>query len=183
MGSRALTLAFLRPAPGDFAENRLTAALSAHGICHVELVFDDGQAFSIVQEGVASLRARTLSNPNYETVTLSVPAAEYQRCLRFCRDAHARQLTFDRLGMYLCLLHPGGCLQRDSLALGRTFCSKIISEALRHAGAREADALEPSDTSPSALYAAVRDSQRRVCHSVRLAQCPLRALPLNRMGA
>jgi hypothetical protein len=182
MGHCPLTLAFLRPPPDeDDIENRLTAALSWHGICHVELVFDGGVAFSIVQDGVAGLRHRTFSNPNYETVTLSASASEYQACLRFCRDAHARQLKFDRVGMYLSALHPGGCLHRDSLALGKTFCSKIITEALRHAGVAEAKGLEPSCTTPSSLYAAVRASQRRMCHSVRLGSLPLRIAPPNRM--
>jgi len=168
MGTRLLTLAFLRPLPDDHIENRLAALLSAHGVCHAELVFDDGTAFSIVQGGTAALRPRTLSNPNYETVTLSVSPAEYAACLRFCRDAEARGLGFDAVGMYLCPVHPG-CLHRASLDTGRTFCSKIITEALQHAGVAEADGLLPSATTPSGLYSAVRASHRRMCHSVRLA--------------
>lgn len=174
MGHRLLTLAFLRPSPDDFLENRLTAAASWHGICHAELVFEDGNAFSIVMNGVAALRPRSLSNPLYETVTLSVPPREYQACLRFCREAHNRALGFDATGMYLCAIHPGACLHRGSLELGKTFCSKIISEALLHAGVAEAEGLVPSCTSPSALYAAVRGSGRRTCHSVRALPQPLR---------
>jgi hypothetical protein len=174
MANRLLTLAFLRPPPDDIFENRLTAAFSTHGICHVELMFDNGAAFSIIQEEkVAALRARTLSNPRYETVTLSVTPAEYQACLAFCKTAHARQLTFDALGMYLCTIHPR-CIQRSSLELGKTFCSKIITEALSHAGVREAQGLVPSATTPSALYAAVRASPRRMCHSIRLGNHPLK---------
>lgn len=174
MANRMLTLGFLRPPPGDILENRLTAAVSPHGICHAELVFENGVAFSIIQEEeVASLRQRTLSNPRYETVTLSVPAAEYHACLSFCKTAHNARLTFDSFGMYLCTVHPG-CMQRSSLELGKTFCSKIITEALSHAGAAEVEGLNPSATTPSSLYAAVRASPRRMCHSVRIGSHPLK---------
>ena len=177
MARRLLTLGFLRPPADDLFENRLTAAVSLYGICHAELVFDDGMAFSIIQEErVASLRARTLSNPCYETVTLSVTPAEYQGCLRFCKEAHAHQLTFDSLGMYLSVVHPG-CMHRSSLELGKTFCSKIITEALLHGGVREAEGLVPSSTTPSGLYGAVHASPRRMCHSVRLAWKDLRPAP------
>jgi hypothetical protein len=167
-GNRLLTLAFLRPLPEDPLENRVAAALSAHGVCHAELVFDDGAAFSIVQGGTAGLRPRTLGNPNYETVTLSVSSGEYAACLRFCQDAQARGLGFDTLGMYMCLVHPR-CMHRASLDTGRTFCSKIITEALQHASVAEAEGLVPSATTPSGLYSAVRGSQRRMCHTVRRA--------------
>ncbi len=166
MNCRLLTLAFLRPALDDHIENRLTAAMSAHGICHTELVFEDGVAFSIVQGSTAGLRARTLSNPNYETVTLSVTAAEYATCLRFCREIHNHALGFDTMGMYLCLFHPG-CFHRNSLDVGKTFCSKVITEALQHACVAEVDGLDPSSTTPSGLYHVIRGSGRRMCHTVR----------------
>lgn len=177
MAYRALTLAFLRPPPDDLFENRLTAAFSRHGICHVELVFDNGTAFSIIQEErVASLRARTMSNPRYETVSLAVTPAEYQACLRFCKEAHAQHLGFDGLGMYLSVVTPA-CVHRPSAQVGKTFCSKIITEALLHAGVREADGLSPSGTTPSGLYDAVRGSARRMCHSVRPLAGSLRPGP------
>ena len=172
MTQRMLTLAVLRPAPDDFLENRVTAAVSRHGVCHAELVFENGAAFSIYQGGVTSLRHRTLSNPNYETVTLSVSPAEYAACLQFCNHSHRQQYAFDTLGMYFAPLHPP-CLSRSSAEVGRTFCSKIIAEALQFARVPEVDCLVPSSSTPSGLYASFIASPRRVCHSLRLPQLRL----------
>jgi hypothetical protein len=167
MAQRMLTLAVLRPPPDDFIENRLTAAVSWNGVCHAELVFDDGLAFSIYQGGVTSLRKRTLSNPNYETVTLAVSPAEYAACLQFCSHSHRQQYTFDTLGMYISMVHPR-CFHRSSAAVGRTFCSKIITEALQFASVPEAGGLVPSAATPSGLYSRFISSPRRMCHSLRL---------------
>lgn len=172
MTQRMLTLAVLRPAPDDFLENRLTAAVSWNGVCHAELVFDHGLAFSIYQGGVTALRTRTLSNPNYETVTLSVSPAEYNACLQFCSHSHRQQYGFDTLGMYFSVVHPH-CFHRSSAAVGRTFCSKIITEALQSAAVPEVDGLVPSAVTPSALYSCFIASPRRMCHSLRLV--PLQA--------
>ena len=175
MTQRMLTLAVLRPAPDDFLDNRLTAAVSWNGVCHAELVFDNGVAFSIYQGGVASLRQRTLSNPNYETVTLSVSPAEYASCLQFCNHSHTQRYTFDTFGMYFALVHPP-CFRRSSAAVGRTFCSKIIAEALQFAAVPEAESLAPSSATPSGLYSCFIASPRRICHSLRLPPHPSGAL-------
>lgn len=167
MGSRTLTLAFLRPLPNDDPINVLTARMSKHGMCHAELVFDCGQAFSIYHGGTAALRHRSLSNPGYETVSLSVPSSEYRAAFQFCTAAHQSGYTFDSVGMYLASVHPGGCAHKSSASLGRTFCSKIITEALQFAGVGEVESLSPSASTPSRLYSAVVDSDRRICHSVR----------------
>jgi hypothetical protein len=169
--NRVLTLAFLRAAPDEEdVVNRVTARLSRHGFHHVELVFDGCMAFSIYHGGGAGFRERTLSNPNYELVPLAVSAAEYRACAQFCANASQKGLGFDSLGMYCAVLHPGcECWpERGSERVGATFCSKIIVEALQFGGVREADGLPPSGTTPSSLYAAVRDSDRRVCDSVRV---------------
>ncbi len=166
---KVLTLAFLRPAPDDPIMNRVTAWFSRHGFCHAELVFDGGLAFSIYSEFPAGLRARTLSNPHYELVPLLVTGGEYRACLHFCRNAGQKGIVFDNVGMVLAQLHPGcGCAERASEHAGRTFCTKIIVEALQFGGVREAEGLSPSATTPSSLYEAVRASERRVCDSVRM---------------
>jgi len=54
--------------------------------------------------------------------------------------------------------------------VGKTFCSKIITEALQFAGSPEVRHLSPSAVTPSRLYEAVKDSERRVCHAVRPLQ-------------
>ena len=167
-----LTLAFLRPSADDKWMNRLTARASRHGICHVELVFDGMMAFSIYHDSTPFLKQRSMSNPGYEFVSLSVSSKEYRAALQFCRSAVAEAYAFDDRGLYLASVHPGGCLDKPSSAVGKTFCSKIITEALQFGDVEEVDHLYPSAVTPSSLYAAVKDSQRRVCHCVKPAKSP-----------
>ena len=167
---RVLTLAFLRPVPGEDRMNDLTARAGEHGMCHAELVFEGGLGFSIQYAEPTRMRQRTFSNPGYEMVSLSVSHMEYSACAQFCSRAVKEAYPFDSWGMYLATVHPGGCSDRPSSAVGRTFCSKIITEALQFAEVPEVAHLSPSAVTPSRLYAAVKDSERRVCHSVRPLQ-------------
>lgn len=165
-----LSLAFLRPPSDDRWMNRLTAGVSKHGVCHVELIFENNLAFSIYHDSTPFLRQRTMSNPNYEFVSLSVSHQEYRAALQFCRSAVAEAYRFDELGMYLSVVHPGSCAHKPSSELGKTFCSKIIVEALQFADVEEVQGMCPSAATPSSLYAAVKNSQRRVCYCVRPVQ-------------
>ena len=167
---RALTLAFLRPPPDDGAMNLLTARASKHGICHTELVFEGGLAFSIYHDQSPFMKQRTMSNPGYELVTLSVSNREYKSAYNFCQSVVAEQYRFDNVGLWLATVHPGGCMHVPSCILGKTFCSKIITEALQFADVAEVNRLSPSATTPSRLYEAVKDSGRRMCHTVRPMQ-------------
>lgn len=167
MAQRAITLAFLRPDPNDWRVNRLIARSNRQGICHAELLFDGGLAFSIYHDTTPFLRWRTMRNPGYELVSLSVSQMEYNSAMQFCRNAVAEAYRFDHLGMYLATLHPGNCMHRASSNIGKTFCSKIIAEALQFADTQEVQGLCPSSVTPCSLYEAVKDSERRVMHSVR----------------
>lgn len=178
----ALTLAFLRPSASDNVMNRLTACASRHGICHVELVFEGGLAFSIYHNTAPFLRQRSMSNPGYEFVSLAVQPREYRAALQFCRSAVADGYAFDNLGLYLSTVHAGACLEKPSSQTGKTFCSKIITEALQFAEVEEVDGLSPSAVTPSSLYAAVRDSQRRVCYCVKPAKSGAQVAAPMRMG-
>jgi hypothetical protein len=163
----ALTLAFLRPPSDDILMNRLTACASKHGICHVELVFEECVAFSIYHKGTPFLRKRSMANPGYEFVSLSVEPREYKAALQFCRSAVADGYAFDDLGLYLASVHPGLCMDKPTSTVGKTFCSKIITEALQFADVEEVQGLCPSAVTPSVLYGAVKNSERRVCYCVR----------------
>jgi len=175
-----LTLAFLRPAADDPCVSRLSAAASKHGISHVELVFDGGLAFSIYHDRPPFLRQRSMSNPGYELVSLAVAAREHQAALQFCRSVVAEGYEFDHLGMYLASIHPGVCLERSSAVVKKTFCSKIITETLQFADVEEVKNLTPSATTPSRLYAAVKNSSRRVCHNFKTgAKPPALTMPVN----
>jgi hypothetical protein len=167
-----LTLAFLRPSAQDECMSRLAAAASKHGICHVELVFDGGLAFSIYHDRAPFLRQRSMSNPGYELVSLAVQPREHQAALQFCRSVVAEGYEFDHMGLYLATVHPGGCLERSSSSAKKTFCSKIITETLQFADVEEVKNLSPSATTPSRLYAAVKDSSRRVCHNFKAGAKP-----------
>ena len=175
MDNRTLILAFLRPSVDHPIVNRLTAAVSRHGICHAKLVFSDTgagaaalQGFSIQLGETAALKATRLTNPGYECVTLAVSPEEHARTLAFCRDVSQRAMPFDSLGMYLSAVHPGGCQARSSGQVGATFCSKIVTEAMQHGGLPEVRGLCPSRMSPSSLYDAVRASPRRVLNPISM---------------
>ncbi len=166
---RMLTLAFVRPGPDDPIFNRLVARMCKHGICHTELVFEDNMAFSIFAGQEVFFRPRTLSNPEYELVTLAVSHAEYISAYSFCKQAMGSRIGFTDAGMLAAYFQPKGCPcinTGSSLVAGHTFCSKIVTEALQFAGVREAEALAPCTTTPSCLYEAVKDSQRKLLSSV-----------------
>jgi hypothetical protein len=171
MDQRVLMLAFLRAAADDPLDNRLTAAVSRHPLCHVKLVFSPGKAptgFSIQYGERAALKATRLTNPGYQTLSLTVPVKTHDAVLRFCQDAAARGYTFDNLGMYCSLVHPGGCAHVPSAAMGATFCSKIVCEALQAGGLHEVAGLCPSACTPSTLYQALVVSPRRMMCPIRM---------------
>jgi hypothetical protein len=166
---RMLTLAFVRPGATDPVFNRLVARMCQHSICHAELIFEDNMAFSIYAGQQVFFRHRTFSNPEYELISLSVSHAEYNSAYCFCKQAVENNIGFTDTGMLAAYFQPKGCPcinTNSSLTAGHTFCSKIVTEALQFAGVREVDALHPCTTTPSDLYEAVKDSQRKLICSV-----------------
>jgi hypothetical protein len=171
MDHRVLMVAFLRASADDPIDNRLTAAVSQHPLCHVKLVFSPGKnpmGFSIQYGERALLKATRLTNPGYQTLSLTVPVKTHDAVLRFCQDAASRGYTFDNLGMYCSLVHPGACAHVPSAAMGTTFCSKIVCEALQAGGLHEVAALCPSACLPSTLYQAFVTSPRRMLCPIRM---------------
>ena len=170
MDQKILTLAFLVPTEGDHWANRLTGQVSEHPFCHAEIFFESlNQCFSIVWNETACFRSKNLSNPNYRLVSLAVAPKEYDACLEFCRSASAQNLRFDNWGMWRSWFPRAlvcTCCDSSSGLRGRTFCSKIITEALQHAGVREVETLLPAATTPSILYQALSSSSRVICSSV-----------------
>lgn len=179
MPSRAthtLNIAFMLADASDHWLNRLTARVSQHPYCHTEIHFDTtNQCFSIIAGELAALRTKSLGNPNYRIVSLGVTASEYQGCLSFCEAATSWGLEFNDSDMYRSY-YGCGCCEPSSRMAGRTFCSKIITEALQYGGVAEVEHLNPATTTPSRLYEAIHRSPRVVCASVpykrgALAQC------------
>jgi hypothetical protein len=170
MGQRVLTVAFLGATTADHWINRLTSQMSAHPFCHVELFFESlDQCFSIVWGETAGFRSKNLSNPMYKLVSLSVSVKEYESCLEFCRSAGTHALIFDDSAMWRSWFPPAlSCTYCDSSSLyrRRTFCSKIVTEALQFASICEVDRIIPAATTPSILYQALSSSSRVICSSV-----------------
>ena len=164
--ARTLSFAFNVPTSDDPALNRLTAWISRHPVCHVELFFETvNQCFSIMMGEPAGLRTRNLSNPNYKILSITVSQSEYDTCLSFCQSASTWGLAFDDHAMFRSIYAPG-CCEPSSQAAGKTFCSKIVTEALQYANIPEFEHLNPALTTPSRLYQAVSCSPRLVCSSV-----------------
>lgn len=166
--SRIITVAFLFPGQGDDWFNRLVAWASKHPCCHVELVFEDDMSFSIFSNSNLFFKKRTFSNPEYQLVSLSVSNLEYITAYSFCTAAMSHDISFHELGIYAAYAQPCPMLfTRPSIEAGRTFCSKVVTEALQAARVREAEGLEPCMTTPSRLYETLKDSDRRINHSVK----------------
>lgn len=176
---RILTLAFLSPGDDDHWINRLAARVSRHPFCHVELYFEGTQqSFSIMWGETAGFRAKNLSNPNYKLVSLCVSAKEFDASLEFCRSAARLNLVFDERGMWSSWFpRVGCCVEPNSQQRGSTFCSKIITEALRFGGLQEVEDVNPSSATPSRLFEAVRFSRRIACNSVPFKRQALMSLP------
>lgn len=171
MEKKVLTLAFLRPASDDPIMNRLTAAVSKHPLCHVKLVFSpdrEPMGFSIQYGENLSLRPTRLSNPGYQVISLGVQAHTYDSIMNFCQEACTKNLSFDNLGMYFAVAHPGGCANFSSSTLGATFCSKIVCEALQAGGVEEVEGICPSACTPSLLYDAFTESPLRLMCPIRM---------------
>lgn len=174
--TRILTVAFLFPGSrdGDWF-NRLVAAVSRHGCCHVELVFEDDMSFGIFSDTKVFFKPRTFANPEYRLVSLSVSNMEYTSAYGFCSAAMSHDIEFSEAGIYAAYLQPCPMLfTRPSMETGSTFCSKIVTEALQAAGVTEAEGLVPCTTTPSTLYGALHESGRRVHHSVTFKMEQLR---------
>ena len=164
---RTLTLAFAKPNATDHWVNHLTARISKHKVCHVELHFESiNQCFSIEWKDIARLRQKSLANPNYQLVSLVVTQKEYDSALEFCRKISLMQIGWDEGAMWRSYVNPCACLELNSQYAGRTYCSKIITETLQHAGLPEFAGLTPATTTPSRMLDAVLTSQRQACSSV-----------------
>jgi hypothetical protein len=166
---RILTLAFLFPSKTDDFLNRLVARMSRHGVCHVEIVFEDDMAFSIYAGSNVYFRPRSFSNPDYQLISIAVPNSEYESVYSYCQSMATHEIGFTDYGMYASYLQPRGCPflnTRESVQAGRTFCSKIVAEALQFSGNCEVEHLIPCTTTPSCLFAAFQDSQRKLLNSV-----------------
>jgi hypothetical protein len=75
-------------------------------------------------------------------------------------------IVFDDFGMWKSYFLPDFWSNNDSITTKKTFCSKIICEALQYANVHEVSNRIPSIATPSRLYNDIKSSTRRVCASV-----------------
>jgi len=170
---RTLKLAFLTPTDQDPQFNRVVARISKHPTCHVELVFEDGMAFSIFKGSKLFFKQRSFSNPDYKLLSLSVSNGEYQSAYAFCSQAVKQEMDFTDCGMLGAYFQFPSCplfCNAPSSSTGCTFCSKIVTEALQFAGVGEVQHLHPCTTSPSNLFEALKESDRIVVDTVPFKQ-------------
>lgn len=166
-------LAFLSPPNDDPCVNRLTAKTSKYPYCHVKLVFNPYTkplGFSIQLDEHVTLRPTKLSNPYYTTLCVALPASNYQTIYNFCQRVAQQKMKFDNLGMWWSYFNPGICCHLPSETLGKTFCSKIICEALQAGDLPEVAYITPSQCTPSMLYAAFKDSSSQIVGPMRLPE-------------
>jgi hypothetical protein len=145
------------------------AEISKHKTCHVELVFEDDMAFSIFAGSNLFFKQRSFSNPDYVLIPLSISNAEYTNIYNFCQSAATHDIGFTDFGMVFSYFQPKHCPfinTAPSMQVGRTFCSKIVAEALQFAGTPEVEHLIPCTTTPSCLYESFKDSPRKIMSSV-----------------
>jgi hypothetical protein len=182
MDQKILTVAFLRPGGDDHWMNQMTAKASRFPFCHVELFFEgENGCFSIVWGESVGFRPKNLSNPKYQLVSLGVSAREYNSCLEFCRSLSTQGIQFDDCGMWRSWFPQAiscVCCDGSSHKKGRTFCSKVITEALQFGGVAEVRGLVPAAVTPSRLYERLFSSSRVICCGV-----PYRRHALMHMGA
>ena len=170
MTQRYLTFAFLQQEPDDHWINQATGYFSAHNKCHVELFFKSlNQCFSIVWGKTACFRAKCLSNPQYKIVSIMVFTKEYNYCLAFCQRVAALGCRLDYFGIWTSYVP---CCVRSVASgtteqLQKTFCSKLLVEALHAAQSLEVHNLHPSGATPSRLYSALLYLPQQVCGSVQ----------------
>ena len=120
--------------------NKMVA--SADGpFCHCELQFTDGQAFTIYMHGVAVLRPRRFSSPNYTCLAVPCTHEQQVRCREFAAAAVER-VPFSTLRMVnaFCRLSVLGTSGGDTPphplahAAHGSFCSELVTEALQAGG-------------------------------------------------
>ena len=155
---RAVHIHFYRPLPTDHWLNHVVTRVSPP-YSHCDLQFDTGLATSIYQRETVYMENKTFSRTNYDTISLTVSEPEFQRILQYCKDAHARKVGFDLLGM-MCSTLPRPMRQPQHV----TFCSRYVVEALQQSGRPEFQALEAVLTTPSALHRHLKQLSNQFIH-------------------
>lgn len=115
--------------------NKLVAGADGP-FCHCELHFSDGSAFTIYMEGVAVLRPRRFSSPNYTAVPVPCTREQEARCRAFAAAVVEGGVPFSTLRMvnaFCRLPSPGvGADVEPGAHVGHgSFCSELVAEALQ----------------------------------------------------
>jgi hypothetical protein len=112
---------------------------------HVDVLFEDGMATSIMNNESVYFQKRTLKNKDKKMVALSVTPVQYESMRRFARKCAQDQIPFNAGGFYRCAL-PLVWRRCDDK---KYFCSEYAVRMLQFAG-RCMD-VEPGNCNPTQL--------------------------------
>ena len=113
---------------------------------HVDVLFEDGNVTSILNDETVSFAPRTLKNPDKKMLALSVTPTEYVAMHRFAVQCCQDKVRFNRSGFYRCALPLVWRRCTDT----QYFCSEYAVRLLQLAG-RLTD-VDPGGCHPTMLY-------------------------------
>jgi hypothetical protein len=120
---------------------------------HVELIVDDLSSSVYQSECVSLCDDKSFANPAYVFISFMGTTQQKQKIYDFVNDTVLRRVKFDFGGMLASLLP----VNFRTPPTDRTFCSRYVTEALQSAGI--VPHLDPSITSPTKLYLALRNDK------------------------
>jgi hypothetical protein len=150
-----------KPQPGDHMLNHLVRFCDGP-FSHSEISFEDGMACSVFNGEQVFLEHRTYKNPNYVPVTLLLKQEQYTKVREFCARNARDGVGFDQFGMFASILPVHVSVARKD----RTFCSRLVTEALQHGGVACVQHLDPARTTPSGLHAVLAAASPGVIDTV-----------------
>jgi hypothetical protein len=151
MSEAILMVLFYKPPPNDPFVNRAVAWVDGP-YSHVEVVFPDGVATSIYAGESVFLHYRRFANPNYDIVSLSLSKDQMNKARKYCEKVFKEGVKFDGLGMYCARLPTLIRKTITSDTQKTTFCSKYVSNILKHIGVDGFQDVDPAAMSPSFVH-------------------------------
>lgn len=106
-------------------------------------------------ETVTIRKQKTFANPGYVVHTLSLTKEQLRAMADYLYDLQRQQVGFDGMGMYLAILPFQ--LRFWGSPSNKTFCSRLVIEALRCTGAVDGiQSINANITTPSKLYSLLK---------------------------
>jgi hypothetical protein len=134
---------------------------------------------SIFQGGKVFFKPKSYSRDGYTSIGLKLTKQQHDALLLFCQHSARSGIKFDGGGMIRASLPV--ILFADSH--DRTFCSKYVTDALKFAGIPEMAGVDGRMTTPSSLYAHIKENMKSYCivsatpHKLKVLNAPLPRTP------